>query len=605
MDDFCNRAPLLLTVTQRVTMDQHTRTRPPTAGRSTNQDWLRALQRTAAIDQNPASILPIAFDEIAQARGDAPAILSANENFTFRELSERARRYANWGLGQGFAKGDAVALMMDNRPEYVAIWLGLTRIGVVVALINVNLDGAALAHCIDAARPRLILVTQNYAARCASAAPTYRCTLVDDAFSQALSQQTATPPALEPDSQPTIFDHALYIYTSGTTGLPKASIVTHRRIMNWALWFGGLADVTTEDRMYDCLPLYHSVGGIVAVFTPLLAGGSVFLRERFSANAFWKDVVANECTMFQYIGELCRYLVHAPPCADEKRHRLRLALGNGLRPEVWDKFVDRFALPRVLEFYAATESNFALYNVEGETGAVGRVPSFLAAHQTLVLIRYDADADAPMRADDGFCIACKVDEPGEAIAKIAGGDFDGYLDRAASEKKILRNVFEAGDAFMRSGDLMRRDARGFYFFVDRVGDTFRWKGENVATAEVAQALACFPGVIDVSVYGVAVPNRDGRAGMAALVVDDTFELAALRAYLDARLPAYAQPLFLRAAHAISITDTFKHRKAALAAEGFDPKAIDAPLYFAPPRQTIYLALDSTLYARILAGAVDL
>jgi fatty-acyl-CoA synthase len=275
---------------------------------------------------------------------------------------------------------------------------------------------------------------------------------------------------------------------------------------------------------------------------------------------------------------------------------------------VWEKFEQRFAIPRVLEFYAATESNFSLYNVEGERGAIGRIPSFLAARQQLKLVRFDDESGAPARGDDGFCIACGVDEPGEAIARITlreGADFDGYLDRTASEKKILRNVFESGDAWMRSGDLMRKDARGFFYFVDRVGDTFRWKGENVATAEVAQALAAYPGVLDVNVYGVAVPGRDGRAGMAALVVGDGFDLDRLRGFLAERLPAYARPIFLRLATTLAVTDTFKHRKNSLVEEGFDPRVINSPVYFAKADSPLYLRLDAALYDEIVSGAVPI
>jgi fatty-acyl-CoA synthase len=578
----------------------------PAAGRSINKDWLRALKLTASIGENPLRTLPIALEEVAQARGDAPAILSERGGFTFRELAERARRYARWGLAQGLAKGDAVALAMESRPDYVAIWLGLTRIGVVVALINNNLAGPALAHCIRIAAPRAVLVSPAFAENCAPAARECGARLVicGDALEEELSALSAAPLQDDEESRPTVADHALYIYTSGTTGLPKAAIVSHRRVLNWALWFCGLIDVTPGDRMYNCLPLYHSVGGVVAIFAPLLGGGSVALRERFSASAFWSDVVKYDCTLFQYIGELCRYLANAPASAAEKKHRLRMAVGNGLRPEVWPVFEQRFAIPRILEFYAATESNFSLYNVEGEPGAIGRIPGFLAASQVVRIIRYEPENDAPARGADGFCIACGADEAGEAIARIAG-DFEGYLDRAASEKKILRNVFKPGDAWMRSGDLMRKDARGFFYFVDRVGDTFRWKGENVATAEVAQAIAAFPGVLDVNVYGVEIPGRDGRAGMAAVVAGEGFDLDGLYSHLAAQLPAYARPLFLRLSQGLEITETFKHRKRELAADGFDPRGIADPVFFGSSERSIYAALDLALYEKILAGAVSL
>lgn len=576
------------------------------AGRSANKDWMRALKLSASIERDPNRTLAVAFDDVAAMRGDAPAILFEGGGLSFRELSERSRRYAHWAQARGLRKGDAVALVMESRPDYVAIWLGLTRIGVVVALINYNLAGPALAHCVRIAAPRLILASVTNYRKCAEALADEDASLVrcDDSLESEIAVQSSAPLVIDEATRPALSDHALYIYTSGTTGLPKAAIVSHRRIMSWALWFCGLIDVTPDDRMYDCLPLYHSVGGVVAIWATLLGGGSVVLRERFSVTAFWNDVVEYGCTLFQYIGELCRYLAHAAPCQAETKHRLRLAVGNGLRPEVWPVFQKRFAIQRILEFYAATESNFSLYNVEGEPGAIGRIPSFLAASRAIQLVRYDAENDAPLRNAEGFCIACGPDEPGEAIARIAN-DFEGYLDRAASEKKILRDVFSPGDAWMRSGDLMRRDARGFFYFVDRVGDTFRWKGENVATAEVAQAIAAYPGVVDVTVYGVAVPGRDGRAGMTAIVADDCFDIAGLYAHLSAQLPAYARPLFLRLSHGLRVTETFKHRKRELAEEGFDPRAIGDAVFFASCERSIYAALDLALYEKILAGAVPL
>ncbi len=575
--------------------------------RSVNKDFVRALKLTAAIKEDPRHTLPLAFDAVAAEREETTALLSERGNFTFGELAARSLRYARWARSEGLVKGDAVALMMEGRPDYIAAWLGLTRIGVVVALINHHLTGAALAHCVRIASARIVISSLRYRDACEEIGPHcggVRVVVCDASFEQSLSTLSGEPLTFGDDAAPTLADRALYIYTSGTTGLPKAAIVTHGRVMNWARWFQGLVDVTPGDRMYDCLPLYHSVGGVVAVWSTLLGGGSVVLRERFSARAFWPDVVTHRCTLFQYIGELCRYLAHSPPCEEESRHVLRMAIGNGLRPEVWPLFQKRFAIPRILEFYAATESNFSLYNVEGEIGAIGRIPSFLAARQSVRLIRYDLETDTPLRGPNGFCIPCATDEPGEAIAPIEN-NFDGYLDRVASEKKILRNVFVKGDAWMRSGDLMRKDARGFYYFVDRAGDSFRWKGENVSTAEVAQQIAAYPGVLDAAVYGVAAPGCEGRAGMAAIAIGEGFDIGGLYAHLAARLPAYARPLFLRLSHGLDVTETFKHRKRELVEAGFDPGAIPDPVFFASHAQAIYVELDPALYGRIVSGDVPL
>jgi fatty-acyl-CoA synthase len=380
--------------------------------------------------------------------------------------------------------------------------------------------------------------------------------------------------------------------------------------MSWAGWFAGLTGATPDDRIYDCLPIYHSVGGVVATGSLLMAGGSVVIAQKFSARRFWDDIVRYDCTLFQYIGELCRYLVQAPHAPNETRHRLRLACGNGLRGDVWGAFQGRFAIPRILEFYASTEGNFSLYNVEGEPGAIGRIPSFLAHRFPAALVKFDVETGLPIRDGHGHCIRCDRGEAGEAIGRIGeaecgGGRFEGYTTDGDSERKILRDVFAPGDAWFRTGDLMLQDVKGFFRFVDRIGDTFRWKGENVAASEVADILAACPGVIDATVYGVSVPNHDGRAGMAALVTEHGFDLAVLHRHLVERLPAYARPLFLRLRTALDLTGTFKQAKQPLIAEGFDPSLVSDPLYVADPAAGRYVALDTDIFSRMTRGAFRL
>jgi fatty-acyl-CoA synthase len=585
---------------------------PAPAKPSANKDWLRALQATADMEAHRERCLAQLFDAVAKERADAPALIDARETLTFAQLHARAELYSRWALASGLRKGDAVALLMENCGDYIALWLGLTRVGVVVALLNTALPPAALAHCLAVAKARLLIASEKYAEGAAAAIAQGSAEIAllhrrggAGSLEEALSRIDDAPQAAP---RVTLDDRALLIYTSGTTGLPKAAIVSHRRVLSWALWFKGLIDAAPQDRMYNCLPLYHSVGGVVAVWSVLLGGGSVVLRERFSASAFWEDVTRHECTLFQYIGELCRYLLNAPTQPSETRHRLRLCVGNGLRRDVWKAFQARFSIPRILEFYAATESNFSLYNVEGEAGAIGRVPAFLSHRFQTAIVAFDVETEQPLRDADGRCRRCGADEAGEAIAKIAmrandaGAAFEGYLDHAASDKKILRDVFEAGDAWMRSGDLMRRDARGFYYFVDRIGDTFRWKGENVSTFEVAQTLAACPGVLDANVYGVALPGQEGRAGMAALAVDALFSLEAFAQHATTQLAPYARPLFLRLRADLVVTETFKHKKRELAEEGFDPARVAEALYFLDAESHAYVALDDSLYRRILSGA---
>jgi fatty-acyl-CoA synthase len=376
--------------------------------------------------------------------------------------------------------------------------------------------------------------------------------------------------------------------------------------MQWSHWFAGMLGTDPSDRMYNCLPMYHSVGGIVAVGSALVGGGSVVIRRRFSASQFWDDIVRWDCTLFQYIGELCRILAKEPHRPQETAHRIRIACGNGLGADIWERFRERFAIPQILEFYAATEANFSLYNCEGRPGSLGRVPPFLARRFAIALVRFDVDADAPVRDAAGRCVPCAVDEPGEAISRVGGDDadpgrrFEGYTDARATGGKILRDVFEPGDAWYRSGDLMRRDAAGFYYFVDRIGDTFRWKGENVSTTEVAATLCACPGVAEALAYGVAVPGHDGRAGMAALVTAEGFDLEVLARHVEQSLPKYARPLFVRLLREVDMTGTFKPKKADLVRTGFDPAATPDPLYVIDPAGGSYVALDPPTYARLAA-----
>ena len=332
----------------------------------------------------------------------------------------------------------------------------------------------------------------------------------------------------------TINDRALLIYTSGTTGLPKAASISHRRILNWGGWFAGLTDASPEDRLFDCLPLFHSVGGIVAPCSMLTAGASVVLSDKFSVGPFWHDIVRWDCTLFQYIGELCRYLLKAPPSEFESRHRLRLACGNGLRGDIWEAFQARFCHSADTGVLRGDRRQFLALQCGGQAGRDR--PDSAAAGASLSGGDRSCRRRAwrcPFATPDGLCIPCARGEVGEAIGRIGtaddgGGRFEGYTDAAETEKKVLRDVLAKGDAWFRTGDLMMLDEGGYFHFVDRIGDTFRWKGENVATSEVNEAVVDCPGVVDATTYGVEIPGADGRAGMVAIVVDDRFDLAGIQ-----------------------------------------------------------------------------
>jgi fatty-acyl-CoA synthase len=588
----------------------------------------RVLRLTTPIARNPRRIFPLLVDDLAVRHGDRPALTSKRESLTYRELAERSRRYARWAMAQGIGKGDVVALLMTNRPEFVAIWLGVIRSGGTVALLNTNLAGSALASCVDSVAPKHVIVAGELMDAWVSTDPLRRTAphiwLHGDALSpqggegreaglqridEVVGSFDGAPlsDAERPDI--TIEDKALFIFTSGTTGLPKAANINHFRLMLATNGFAGVMNTRPDDVMYDCLPMYHTVGGLLATGAVLVAGGRVFIRERFSAREFWDDVVREGCTLFMYIGELCRYLVNCPRHPLEREHRLRLCCGNGLRPDIWTAFQSRFAIPHIVEFYAATESNVSLFNIEGKPGAVGRIPWFLRSQFQTKIVRYDMERQAPVRDARGLCEEASPGEVGEALGRIfhdpskPASRFEGYSNVADNEAKILRNVFTEGDTWFRSGDLMRQDADGYYYFIDRVGDTFRWKGENVSTTEIAEVMGVFGGVREANVYGVEVPGHEGRAGMAAIVCDDGLDLAALRTYLASHLPDYARPLFLRIRGEIDKTATFKQRKIHMAKEGFDPAQISDAVFFDDPRAGAYVRLDDALYGQIVSGEV--
>jgi len=603
--------------------------RTPGTGFSPAKAWARALELTASIARNPERLLSSLIEEWAAVSGDAPALLSAGESMTYRQLAERSNQATRWAIRNGLARGDTVCLLMPNRPEYLAIWLGIARAGCTVALLNTNLGGAVLAHSVNLVVPKHLIVAAELVDQLSSVAhaPSVPGQVRDfpktpriwlhgdgpsgfDRFDFELERLPAETLSSAERPLVTVHDRALYLYTSGTTGLPKAASISHARLLHWSLWFAGMLQTGPADRLYDCLPMYHSVGGIVAPGAVLAAGGSLVIRKQFSASRFWQDIVQWDCTLFQYIGELCRYLLHTPENPSEHRHRLRMCCGNGLGPDIWDDFKSRFHIPRILEFYAATEGNVSLFNVEEKSGSLGRIPPYLAHRFPTSLVRFDIETEQPVRNEHGFCTRTAPHETGEAIGRIfdhptnAGSRYEGYSSSEESEEKILRHVFEPGDSWFRTGDLMRRDEQGYFYFADRIGDTFRWKGENVSTAEVSTVLCAFRGIRHAVVYGVAVPGGDGRAGMALIVPGTELDLAAFRSHLCDRLPEYAHPLFLRLRQQLATTATFKYTKHNLVREGFHPAAADA-VYFNDRQAGAFVPLDADLYQRLQTGRLRL
>lgn len=575
---------------------------------------IRTLARVTPIAKNKNHTICDLVDELAEKYDKRVALISDYETFSFRQYNERANQYARWAIENGIRKGDCVALMMPNRPEYLAIWLGVARAGGVTALLNTNLNGAALAHCINIVKPKHIIVAAGLVAHVQSARSALDEELhywIDGAdhegyqrLNEDVDRHLVGPLHSSEHPVVTTEDRCLYIYTSGTTGLPKAANINHYRVQGIMAAFSAATNATQTDRIYVCLPMYHSVGGVLAIGTTITVGGSVVIAERFSAARFWDDIVDHHCTIFQYIGELCRYLVNSPPHPKEQKHSLKFCTGNGLRPDIWMDFKTRFAIPKIFEWYAATEGNAVLFNFDGRPGSIGRIPKWMERRFVIRVVKFDVQSQDVVRDENGFCILADMNEVGEMIAEILDDPtkpsqrFEGYVDLRATEEKIMRNVFKAEDTWFRTGDLVKVDALGYFFFIDRTGDTFRWKGENVATSEVAETLTSCQGIMEANVYGVIVGQYDGRAGMAAIVVDDSFDLVSFKVHIVERLPRYARPLFLRLSNQLDKTGTFKMRKVDLMKDGFNPDIIPDDLYFNHPVERRYVPLDRALYDQI-------
>jgi len=566
------------------------------------------------------------IEERAARGGGQTAVVFEAERWTYADWNRAANRVAWWALDQGIGHGEPVALLMENRPEFLATWSGLAKVGAISALLNTNLTGKALRHAIDASKARHLIVGSECLDRFASTAGDLESPIhpwvARDPY--AVSRPLAWPTGAEDlnaalgdmsdaNPDPSVrgrlrsADDLFYIYTSGTTGLPKAARFSHLRFFSTgdlAAWAIGLR---RTDVHYCVLPLYHTAGGVMTVGAALYAGATLALRRRFSAREFWNDAREYDVTHFQYIGEICRYLLNQPPRPDDREHRVRAMIGNGLRADVWAPFQARFGVRNIVEFYGATEGNAPIVNLENKVGSVGRYP--LRALSNARLIRYDLDADEPVRGANGMCVECGVNETGELVGRIpekandARGRFEGYTSEEATDRKVLRDVFAKGDAWFQSGDLLRQDAQGFFYFVDRIGDTYRWKGENVSTQEVAEALSHFPGLELANVYGVQVPGQDGRAGMAALLLapGQTFDPQRFWRHVDDALPRYAAPLFVRVLPEMELTGTFKLRKVNLQEEGFDPAKVRDPVFFRDDEAEAFVPLDEALAGAIASG----
>ncbi|KAL4648746.1 long-chain fatty acid transport protein 1 [Arapaima gigas] len=572
------------------------------------------------------STIPSIFAQTVALHPDKAALVyeATGETWSFAQLNQLSDAVAHWALSQGWSSGDVVAIFMESRPLLVALWLGLAKVGVEAALINFNLRRDSLMHCVGVSGARGIVFGAELADAMEEVSSSFGDSMVCFCAGQLSAERLtalsacpldsllgSTPRGPPPRSSNKGFnDRLFYIYTSGTTGLPKAAIVVHSRYYRIAAFGYHAFCMRPDDIVYDCLPLYHSAGNIMGVGQCLLYGLTVVVKKKFSASRFWDDCIKYNCTVVQYIGEICRYLLAQPVRPSETQHQVRLAVGNGLRPSVWEAFMQRFRIPQIGEFYGATECNCSIANMDGKVGACGFNSRILPSVYPIRLVRVNEDSMELVRDHQGLCVPCRPGEPGLLVGKINQQDplrrFDGYASQDATNKKIAHNVFRKGDSAYLSGDVLVMDELGYMYFRDRSGDTFRWRGENVSTTEVEGTLSALLGQADVAVYGVTVPGVEGKAGMAA-IADCTgrFDCEAFFREVRRVLPPYACPVFLRISSHVDTTGTFKIQKTRLQKEGYDPRHSADRIYLLNSQAGRYEAVNEELYSSILEGRVSL
>jgi citronellyl-CoA synthetase len=551
----------------------------------------------------------------AENHPDERAILFEDQCHTHREFNETVNRYANHLLSLGVKKGEAIVAFLENRPEILFLIGAVSKIGAIVSLINPNQRGPVLLHSMNVTPSRLLIIGEELVDAFEDIKkelelgsdvdiyflPDRGLKPAPDAYVDwQLETRDADSSNPSTTAEIRMRDPFAYLFTSGTTGMPKAAVTLHHR---WVLplhWFGkAMLDLGVRDTVYVPLPFYHGTAMYVGWPSAAAGGAAVALRRRFSASNFWKDVRKFDATAFVYIGELCRYLMQQPESPQDRKNSIRKIVGNGLRPDIWRDFKNRFDISEIYEFYGSSEGNLAFANLLNLDRTVGICPMPHA------IVKYDVNAGEPIRGENGFLQKVGRGESGLVLGKISSkAPFFGYTDKKATEKKIIRNGFEEGDAWYDTGDLLRDIGFGHAQFVDRLGDTFRWKGENVSTTEVEAVVDSFDQVSASSVYGVAIPGTDGRAGMASVIVEKGVGDPDFKGLLDALrkgLPSYAVPLFIRLRAAFETTETLKIRKSERKNEGCDPAKVTDPLYVLLPGNSSYVPMTQALYEEIVDG----
>ena len=546
---------------------------------------------------------------------DKAALICEEGTWTYKEYNEEVNRLANHLISLGIKKGDVFVVIMENQPEILFCLGAAAKIGASASMINFNLRDKALHHCITIEPCKAIIVGEGQVQGFEeirgdlSLAPDFPVYWMADGNRdpmpegyQDLKKIMAAGSAENPATTNTVNTHDAFafVFTSGTTGLPKAAYQYHRSWIKVGLGMGKLMlKLTSKDRWYACLPFFHTNPVKIAWGCAHQNGAAIVMVRKFSASRFWEDVRKYKVTAFNYVGELCTYLMNNPETPDDRNHTLAKMLGNGMRPDVYGAFKRRFGVKRIIEAYGASEFDLGFMNLFNLDGTIGFSTNKFA------LVKYDAENDDLARDENGFLIRVKAGEPGIVLGEARESvDITGYTSMEATEKKMIYDAFEKGDRWFNTGDMLRNIGWGHHEFVDRTGDTFRWKGENVSTMEVEKVVNSFPQVDQSTVYGIKFGDGDGRLGMVAVrphTTPDEFDLEGFGRMLSTSLPAYAIPRFMRFKTEFEMTPTHKIKKVGLREDGFDLTKIKDPMFVLLPGRDTYQPLTVEIAAEIIDG----
>jgi len=544
---------------------------------------------------------------------DSPAVLFEDITLTYKEFNELVNQYSNYFISKGLERGDVVTIFIKNRLKLLTIFTAVAKVGAINSMINTELRRKSLIYCLNLTPGKFTVIGEECIDQFNDVKSELDLSAVKEFYFVPDLGKLSTPSGfvnlpevvndLPIDNPSTVVnvknnDPVAYVFTSGTTGLPKAAIVPHYKMTATGYLFGEWAtQLTSDDIFYICLPFFHSTALQTSWSACFATGAAIAVGRKFSTSRFWDEIRKYKATGFSYVGEICRYLMNQPPSPDDLNNSVRAVIGNGLRPEIWKDFKKRFGIDRVAEFYGSSEGNGAFVNTLNFDCTTGTTTGMYA------IVKYDIENDTPVYNDKGYMIKVKPGEVGLLIFKnVSPQKFRGYTDKKATQKKLIQNVFEEGDEWFNTGDLMRDQGCKHAQFVDRLGDTFRWKGHNVSTTEVEEVLNVNEQVEMSCVYGVQIPGTDGRAGMAIIVPIgsiDNFDLKTLAINLKQNLADFAVPIFLRFSSEISVTATYKFKKSVLKVAGFDIKNVTDPIYVVLPNEVDYKPLTREIYDNIL------